>query len=129
MSGNTTSSLVLFRRIIREGSRFNGFTYGSWWRVNLRELFRENKNVSDPQQVKVLQDKTKSYRYFLKSSRDIQELLDSYNIGIPARERIEKSSARVGFKAPEWPEARDKRIQERIEQEKQQQQQQNNETK
>ncbi|EGC38226.1 hypothetical protein DICPUDRAFT_149107 [Dictyostelium purpureum] len=110
-TGITTSSIVLFRRLIREGYRYNSFKYDPWWRTNVIQLFRENKDVTDPVEIQKLQDKVKSYRYLLKSSKDLSELLDSWNIAIPSRQRIEKSSQRVGLKVPEWPEDRELRIQ------------------
>eukprot|EP01132_Coremiostelium_polycephalum_P000826 gene826-1033_t len=113
-TGITTSSLVLFRRIIREGMRYPSFRHNPWWRINIRENFKSNKDVTDPKEIKTLQDKIKSYRYLLKSTKDLQDLLEEHNIGLGSRERIEKSSARVGLKVPEWPEARDKRIKDRV---------------
>ncbi|EAL67588.1 hypothetical protein DDB_G0279627 [Dictyostelium discoideum AX4] len=111
----TTSSMVLFRRLIREGTRYNTFKYDPWWRTNVIQLFRDNKDVTDPNEIRSLQDKVKSYRYLIKSSKDLSELLDSYNIGLSSRQRVEKSSNRVGLTVPEWPEDRDRRIQKEIE--------------
>eukprot|EP01133_Synstelium_polycarpum_P001157 gene1157-1323_t len=90
--------------------RYDAFRQETWWRKNVAELFRENRDVKDQNQVKVLQDKVKSYRFFLKASKDLQTLLDDYNIGIPARDRIKKASRRVGLEVPEWPEEQQKRI-------------------
>jgi len=115
----TQSSMVLFRRLLREGHRYQEFHHNHWWRNQIRSTFRENKNVTDPIEIKRLQDIARSYRYSIKSTKDLTELLDSYNIGIASRERIEKSSQRVGLKVPEWPEARDKRIKDRKEKEAQ----------
>ncbi|GAM19740.1 hypothetical protein SAMD00019534_029150, partial [Acytostelium subglobosum LB1] len=109
----TTSSLVLFRRVLREGLRYNAFKSDSWWRSNLREIFRENRNVDDPDKIRVLQDQVKTYRFYLKSTKDLQTLLEEYNIGIPVRERVEKSSKRVGLQLPDWPEERHRIISDR----------------
>ncbi|KAK5582513.1 hypothetical protein RB653_004098 [Dictyostelium firmibasis] len=114
-NGITTSSKVLFRRLVREGLRYNTFKFDPWWRTNVIQLFRDNKDVTDPNEIKVLQDKVKSYRYLIKSSKDLSELLDSYNIGLSSRQRVEKSSNRVGLTVPEWPEDRDRRIKREIE--------------
>ncbi|EFA78045.1 hypothetical protein PPL_08691 [Heterostelium album PN500] len=108
----TTSSLVLFRRLLREGLRYPAIKQDRWWRANVRESFRENKHVKDEQEIKILQDKVKSYRFYLKAAKDLQNLLEQYNIGIPTRDRIVKSSQRVGLQVPEWPEERHKKIEE-----------------
>ncbi|EGG22117.1 hypothetical protein DFA_02007 [Cavenderia fasciculata] len=113
---STSSSIVLFRRVIREGLRYRAFKQDSWWRNNVKELFRENKSVSDPKEIESLQSRVKSYRFYLKASKDIQNLLEEYNIGIPVRERLEKSSNRVGLKLPEWPEVREQQIRAREQQ-------------
>ncbi|KAF2070713.1 hypothetical protein CYY_007967 [Polysphondylium violaceum] len=117
----TQSSMVLFRRLLREGHRYQEYHHNHWWRNQITATFRENRDVKDPNEIKRLQDIARAYRYNIKSSRDLSELLDSYNIGIASRARIEKSSQRVGLKVPEWPEDRDKRIKERKEKEAQDQ--------
>ncbi|XP_064409470.1 LYR motif-containing protein 4 isoform X2 [Latimeria chalumnae] len=51
--------LSLYRALLRESKKFSSYNYRTYAIRRIRDVFRENKNASDPKMVQALLDQAK----------------------------------------------------------------------
>eukprot|EP01112_Ceratiomyxa_fruticulosa_P008241 TRINITY_DN2130_c1_g1_i4.p1 TRINITY_DN2130_c1_g1~~TRINITY_DN2130_c1_g1_i4.p1 ORF type:complete len:127 (+),score=36.74 TRINITY_DN2130_c1_g1_i4:130-510(+) len=111
-----TNSLAVLRQLLREGyhvPRFNNRKIGSkWWSTTVIELFRQNKHLNDTEEINKHQQLAIHYTLHLRKSREQMGLFSQFKV-VDLRSSIKKMSELVGLGVPEFPEEREKMIEER----------------
>ncbi|KAG2220388.1 hypothetical protein INT45_006559 [Circinella minor] len=94
------SRIATYRQLLREVHRQFTKT-NDIFEKQLKTMYRENKNVTDPKKMEALNTNAENVLTYLRSSRQHKELRDQYSaIVLEQKKRIEMSAKRVGLNMP-----------------------------
>ncbi|OAD68399.1 hypothetical protein PHYBLDRAFT_188731 [Phycomyces blakesleeanus NRRL 1555(-)] len=91
-----------YRHLLREVNiQYTKGANNDTFAKELKSIFRQNKDVTDPKKVSALVQNADNVLIFLKSSRQHKILRDQYAaIVLEQKKRIEMSAHRVGLELP-----------------------------
>ncbi|KAI8140560.1 hypothetical protein BJV82DRAFT_623080 [Fennellomyces sp. T-0311] len=94
------TTLSIYRNLLREVNRQFTKTNDTFVKY-LKSVYRDNKGVTDPSHINVLNRNAENTLVYLRSSRQHKELRDAYSaIVLEQKKRIEMSANRVGLQLP-----------------------------
>ncbi|KAI8968334.1 hypothetical protein BDF20DRAFT_827928 [Mycotypha africana] len=99
---SASRSLSIYRGLLKEVTQ--QYTKGAnnpLYAQELKSAYRKNKNVTDPEEIQILNNDAENVLTFLTSSRKHKELREMYStIVMEQRKKIELSAKRVGLNLP-----------------------------
>ncbi|KAI7903778.1 uncharacterized protein BX663DRAFT_432925 [Cokeromyces recurvatus] len=95
-------SLSLYRNLLKEiNIQYTKGTKNPTFAQELRNIYRKNQNIQDPNKVEALNKNAEDVLTFLRSSRKHKELRELYSaLVMEQKKKIELSAKRVGLNLP-----------------------------